>query len=210
MNSAMSGRSSRVWDVVDNGPWWVTVDLVEGEGMAGIAHALRGCLEGMRIGVHLWSVANANNAERLLAGRDGAAPYLILAVHADGQRLRFLSSSVGRPEGTTYTAVELRSMLDVGGRTVIALGCSAGSPELRDAFLAAGARAFVAPSGAPFGHAALVFATLLFFNLTQGDALEAAVVNARAAHPEFEMWSLASRTPVVEEKGEPDATVEPV
>lgn len=163
--------------------------------MSPLAHALRSSLEVMRIGVQLWPVANVDNAERLLRGQDGSSPYLVLAVHADGLRLRFLPGSVERPEGTSYSAEELRSVLRVSGRHVIALGCFAGSAGLADAFLSAGVRAYIAPRGAPFAHAAFTFVTLLFFQLTQCHSLEEAIENARAAHPEFEMWQLATGKP---------------
>jgi hypothetical protein len=188
-------RASRVWEVDVNGPWWTEVDLVEGQGMSPITHALRPALEVMRIGVQLWPVANVDNVERLLRGQDGHSPYLLLAVHADGAGLHFLPGSVDRPEGTSYSVEVLRSVLRVTGRNVIALGCFAGSTAMTDAFLAAGATTYVAPRGAPFAHAAFTFVTLLFFHLTQCHSLEEAIENARAAHPEFEMWQMATGVP---------------
>ncbi len=173
--------------------------------MSPVALALRSSLEVMRIGVQLWPVANIDNAERLLRGQDGRAPYLVLAVHADGTGLRFLPGSVDRPEGTSYSVEALRSVLRVSGRDVIALGCSAGSAGLTDAFLSAGARSYLAPRGAPFAHAASTFVTLLFFHLTQCHSLEEATENARAAHPEFAMWRMetsgAAHLPRTEMRG---------
>ena len=95
---------------------------------------------------------------------------------------------------TSYTAEELADIVRLPGKVVLSIGCASGSQEFADVFFSGGASAYIAPVISPFGHAAPVFVTLLFFALTQGRTLEDAVDIARAADPELAIWTLFTAT----------------
>ena len=185
-------RSSRVLDVGKGFTWWTTVDVFAGggAGMSEVVQAIRSSLECMRIGVRHWPIANEGIARGLFSGAEGDAPYVVLAMHGDHGRLLFLPSSPESGMKTSYSVEELAGIVRLRGRVVVSVGCASGSPEFAEVFLSGGASAYIAPVISPFGHAAPVFVTLLFFALTQGRTLEDAVEVARAADRELAIWQL--------------------
>ena len=56
--------------------------------------------------------------------------------------------------------------------------------------LDAGAAAYVAPVGAPFGYASFFAPVFLFYELTEGRSLDEAVERLRAHDRELGMWRL--------------------
>ena len=91
---------------------------------------------------------------------------------------------------TSYSVDELAAIVRLPGKVIVSVGCASGSPELADVFLSCGASAYIAPLTSPFGHAAPVFVTVLFFALTQGRTLEEAVEVARSVDRELAIWQL--------------------
>ncbi len=91
---------------------------------------------------------------------------------------------------TSYSVDELADIVRLPGKVIVSVGCASGSPELADVFLSSGATAYIAPVTSPFGHAAPVFVTILFFALTQGRTLEEAVEVARSVDRELAIWQL--------------------
>ena len=185
-------RSSRVLDVGKGFTWWTTADVFSGggAGMPEVTQAIRSSLECMRIGVRHWPIANEGIARSLLSGAEGDAPYVVLAMHGEHGQLLFLPNSPTSQMKTSYSVEELAGIVRLPGKVVVSVGCASGSPELAEVFLSGGASAYVAPVISPFGHAAPVFVTLLFFALTQGRTLEEAVEAARAVDRELAIWRL--------------------
>ncbi|MEN2419719.1 hypothetical protein AABB02_16660 [Streptomyces rimosus] len=68
-----------------------------------------------------------------------------------------------------------------------------GAPTLTDAFLDAGASAYIAPSGAPFGYAGVFAPLFLFYELTEQRTLTEAVTRLRAHDGELGMWDMRHR-----------------
>lgn len=81
----------------------------------------------------------------------------------------------------------------LAGRVVIACACQSGAPRMGRAFLAAGATAYIAPDGYPFGEDVIVFISVLFHGLLAlGLKLDEAVRRARAAGRSSELFQLYS------------------
>jgi hypothetical protein len=85
---------------------------------------------------------------------------------------------------------ELRSFACLPESVVIATGCDTGNAELAEAFFSAGASAYVAPAGAPFGYASVFAPIFLFYELTERRSLDQAVDRLRAHDAELSMWRL--------------------
>jgi hypothetical protein len=88
---------------------------------------------------------------------------------------------------------DIRQLARLQGSVVIATGCDTGAPGLADAFLDAGADAYVAPAGAPFGYASFFAPLFLFYELTEGRTLAEAVARLQAHDRELAMWCLFRR-----------------
>ncbi len=85
----------------------------------------------------------------------------------------------------------MRRVADLRGATVIATGGELGTDAMADAFLDAGAEAYVAPTGAPFAYASVFAVAMLFYDLTEGRSLDAAVDKLREHDDELAMWQLS-------------------
>lgn len=181
-------RPSRIWEVTEGPTRWTTVDIVQGYEMADTVHAIRSSLETMKIGVNVWRLANERNVRRVLGGTDVDAPFLVVAMHGDSGRLLLAPGSSTPGFTSSFTMDEVRSMLHVHDKVVIGMGCASGTPEWADVYMGAGAIDYVAPSGAPFAHAAPLFVIVLFYALTQGRDLADAVELARGLDGELASW----------------------
>ncbi|MGH9225568.1 MAG: hypothetical protein ACRD2W_17685 [Acidimicrobiales bacterium] len=186
-------RRSRVWDVADGATWWTSVDVIAGHATSAIVSPIRASLESMRIGVSLWSLANEKNARRVFGGENSGAPYVIVAMHGDSGRM-ILSPGDPTPGRTSsFSMDEVREMLRVPGKVVIAVGCVSGTQEWADVFFDGGATDYIAPAAAPFAHAAPLFVSLLFYGLTQHQSLADAVELARGVDDELAVWTHFTR-----------------
>ncbi len=74
------------------------------------------------------------------------------------------------------------------GATVIATGCDTGHPVLVRAVLDCGAAAYVAPDGAPFGHAGFFPPVFLVYELTEQRSLAEAVHRLGRHDRELRTW----------------------
>ena len=106
------------------------------------------------------------------------------------RRTSGISHLVGSPTSFAGVTENLRAHFRLTGSTVLSLGCTTGSDEMADAFLAAGAKAFAGPSGYPDASDAIVFTHLLFHGLAQGAEIEAAAERARDFAPTLTEWRL--------------------
>jgi hypothetical protein len=184
-------RPSRVREVQAGATGWTRVDVIDVEAYEAVA--LRAVLEQFGIRVQLFPVGQARHLVAAL-GAEARAPYVVLACHGDEGRILLgeLAEEVERfqPVHGSLGPDEVRRFADLPGSVVICTGCDTGTPELADAFLAAGASAYLAPAGAPFGYASVFAPAFLFYELTERRSLEQAVERLRAHDRELAMWRL--------------------
>ena len=184
-------RPSRIREVQAGATSWTSVHLVDVEFMH--ADALRQALETFGVGVTRTSVGQSRHLVEALAGGH-PAPFVLLACHGDEGRIVLpeLAPEVERyqPFHGGVTPEDLGSFARFEGATVIATGCDTGHPGLVDAVLGAGAGAYLAPTGAPFGYASFFAPVFLFYELTQLRSLDEAVRRLAAHDRELGMWRL--------------------
>lgn len=181
-------RPSRVWDVADGATWWTSVDVFAGEAMSPLVELIRASLESMRIGVSLWSLTNERNVRRVFRGENSDAPYVIVAMHGDTGKMVLSPGAEPRRFKASFSLEEVREMLRVPGKIVIAVGCVSGTPEWAEVFFDAGATDYIAPAAAPFAYAAPLFVSLVFYGLTHYRSLADAVELARGVDSELAHW----------------------
>ncbi len=182
-------RPSRIREVQGGALSWTRVRLIDTSGQG---DALRPLLETLGIQVELCRVGQARHLAAALSGPE--VPFVVLECHGDGGEIVLdeLADEVQRfqPFGPRVTPDDVRRVADLHGATVVATGCEMGAEAMADAFLDAGAEAYVAPTGAPFGYASVFAPAMLFYDLTQGHGIDAAVERLRAHDAELAMWQL--------------------
>lgn len=178
--------------VTDGSLHWAVVDLLDIEDNT--ARTTRDALEEFGLRVDYLPVGQARHIVAALGSARPVADYVLLSCHGDEGRilLRELGGPVAdrQPFTGALGPAEVRAHLRFPGSVVISNGCETGTAELADAFLAAGARAYLAPADAPDGHDAFLAVLLLFHALAGGADLPAAVERMRGHHTEFAMWRL--------------------
>lgn len=109
-------------------------------------------------------------------GGEATAPYVVVACHGDAGRVLLLelAEEIERfqPVHGSVGPAELRQFARLPGSVVISTGCETGTSELASAVFDAGAVAYVAPTGAPFGYASAFAPLLLFYELAEGRSVE--------------------------------------
>jgi len=183
-------RPSRLREVQGGALSWTRVRLVDTNGQ-GVA--LRPLLEQLGIQVELCRVGQARHLAAALTAPD--VPYVVIECHGDGGDIVLdeLAEEVQRyqPFGPRVSPDDVRRVADLRGATVIATGCELADDAMADAFLDAGAEAYVAPTGAPFGYASVFAVAMLFYDLTEGRSLDVAVDKLRDHDDELAMWQLS-------------------
>ena len=76
------------------------------------------------------------------------------------------------------------------GQVVIATGCDTGTEALAAAFLAAGAKSYIAPTHSPMGYASVFAAAYLFYELTEERGLTEAIAKLQSHDDELAQWRL--------------------
>ncbi|MFI2240658.1 hypothetical protein [Streptomyces chrestomyceticus] len=188
-------RPSRIREVQAGRLAWTAVDLLDVESDHG--RPLRDALESFRVQVNYLPIGQPRHFVAALDGTRPVAPYVIVSCHGDeGQVLMddlAPELAAHQPFNDSAGPEEVRSHVRLPGSVVIVNGCDTGNPALADAFLDAGARAYIAPHGAPFGYAGLFAPLFLFYELTEQRPLEEAVARLRAHDDELGMWELHQR-----------------
>ena len=183
-------RPSRLREVQGGALAWTRVRLIDANGLGA---PLRPLLEQLGIQVELCRVGQARHLVAALSAPD--VPYVVLECDGDEGSilLQELAEEVQRyqPFGPRVGPDDVRRVADLRGSTVIAAGADLGTEAMADAFLDAGAEAYVAPTGSPFGYANVIAVALLFYDLTEGRSLDAAVDSLRAHDDELAMWQLS-------------------
>ena len=149
------------------------------------ATALRATLEVYNYRVTTHWVGSRKELTMLL---DGSLPLedelIILACHGDEQGIVI----PGEPQ---LGSQELGSIAKLQDKTVLSLGCMTGTPAFRDAFVKAGARAYVAPTDYPDASSALVFAAVFCYELSKGTSVSEATKKAAGTDDETGMFVLS-------------------
>jgi hypothetical protein len=182
-------RPSRIHEVQGGSLAWTRVRLIDANGLG---EALRPMLECYGIQVELCKVGQARHLAAALSAPE--TPFVVLETSGDEGDIVLdeLADEVQRfqPFGPRVTPDDVRRVADLRGATVVATGGDMGSEAMADAFLDAGAEAYVAPAGAPFGYASVFAPAMLFYELTEGRSIDAAVQRLRAHDDELARWQL--------------------
>lgn len=186
---------SRIEEVVAGKLGWTEVDLLAIDDSS--ARLVRDSLEEFGIRVHYFSIGQSRHVLAALGGDRPVAPYVIVSCH--GSAGRILLPELGGPIAGAQPFLDelgpehVREYLRIPGSTVICTGCDTGDRALAEAFLAAGAGAYFAPTDSPDGHAAFLAVLLLFYELTAGHDLGHAAARVRGYDEEMSMWKLWER-----------------
>ncbi|SBT90783.1 hypothetical protein GA0115233_102233 [Streptomyces sp. DI166] len=188
-------RPSRIRDVQAGRLAWTEVDLLDIE--SGFGKPLRDALEVFGVRVNYLPVGQPRHLVAALGSGRAVAPYVILSCHGDEGRILMdeLAAELARfqPFNGALGPDQVRAHLRLPDSTVIVNGCETGNRALADAFLDAGADAYIAPEGAPFGYASVFAPMFLFYELTQQRCLAEAVERLRVHDDELSMWQLYQR-----------------
>lgn len=142
------------------------VDIIEIED-AIEALALRSALEWWGIQVTLHLVGQAKDIVYLLSGNVSISSNIILMCHGDerGLCLPTLSDEIEaeQPYHGALTAENFREFLELPDCVVLNTGCGQGQPDVAQAFLDGGCRAYIAPIDYPSGDASLFFALHFYY-----------------------------------------------
>ena len=147
------------------------------------ANAIRTLLEGLDYQVTVHWVGSRREFVELLAGRIRTDDTVILSCHGGGD-------GIYMPDERPVGPVDLLEVANLGGKTVVSLGCMTGSLAFADAFKRAGALHYIAPIDYPEGRAAIGFTANLFFLLASGADLRGAVDRASGFHEEMSQFDL--------------------
>jgi len=139
-----------------------TVELIDID----IEGAVRELLEGFGAQVIRYPIGQPLHLVEVLEA-EVRAPYLLINAHGDerGILLPELDAEIAsnQPFDQVLTPELVREYGRISGAVVVTTACASGSQSMADAWLAAGASAYVAPSGFPGGADAVMFASHLFW-----------------------------------------------
>jgi hypothetical protein len=184
-------RPSRIRKLQAGALGWTTVDIIDID--TGEGPVIRPVLEACGVRVNMLRIGQARQLVAALGGQ-ATAPYVVLACHGDEGAIVIpeLAEEMERfqPFHGRCGPAELATFARLPGSVVIATGCDTGDPALAEAFLRAGASAYIGPRGGPFMYAAAFAPILLFYELTEKRSLEHAVTKLRAHDAELSMWRL--------------------
>lgn len=188
-------RPSRVREVQAGRLAWAEVDVIDIED--GAARPLRDALEVFGLRINYLPVGQPRHLVAALGGSRPVAPFVVICCHGDEGHILMddLADELTRFQPFTGDVgpSQVRAYFRLQGSVVLVTGCDTGRPALAAAFLDAGARAYLAPDGAPFGYASIFAPLFLFYELTELRTLEQAVARLRAHDGELAMWRLHQR-----------------
>ncbi len=184
-------RPSMIRTVAKGASYWTSIDLLDADGWGA---TIRSSLEGFGIKVNRFPVGRGQHVVNVLSGEEASAPYVILAMHGDHDKLLLpsLAEEIAATESFNgaLTPEDLSTFVDLPGRVVMSLGCETGTSNLARAFLDHGCAAYIGPEGAPFGYASMFVPMFLFYELTERRSLDEAVERLRRHDQELAMWRL--------------------
>lgn len=159
------------------------------------ALALRGVLEAWGCEVRMHLIATPCHLVKVLGGETELSPHVVLMDHgaAEGLHLPELAPQIAaeQPYGNVLTPRDLAEFLKLPNRLVINTGCSLGTPDFVEVFLAAGCRAYIGATDDPDGSAGLFYPLHFFYELQErGSSIEEAHRKASAHNAETQMYQL--------------------
>ncbi len=141
-----------------------------------LAMPIRAMLELYRLYVHTYYCCQKQNVLDVLAGKIPDADYVVLVTGGDrdpdkGSCIHFptvVEQVAGEWKSVAFRIFpeDVRQMVKLKGRTVIAVGCYAGSEPLARAFLDSGCKAYIAPTGEIDMDSTTMFVCAFFHYLT--------------------------------------------
>lgn len=158
--------------------------------------ALRQAIEvvgGFEVPVDLVAVGRCAHLIAALCGEASDADHIILSCHGDdeGIILPELHQAIAAKEAYTgrFGAGAIEKEARLAGRVVLSTGCS--TSVLAEAFLAAGASAYIAPTDYPEGPAPFAFAVTFYYHLLSlSENLRTAFEAARTVGGDAQMFAL--------------------
>ncbi|CAN7370855.1 hypothetical protein LJR098_003116 [Rhizobium sp. LjRoot98] len=146
---------------------------------------LRAILESLGAAVSLHLPGTPGDALKCLQREEKDAEYVILSGHGDENGFvlgEFVDDiDAGMLIDGSLPADALAGAIRLPAKTVISTACATGTDAFGQAFIAAGARAYAAPSDFPDGSAVPLFLHGLFYELLHGGkTLEEAIAKAQA------------------------------
>jgi len=165
--------------------------------MATLGTAIRAGLEAFGLRTCLFICASDANIWDVLSNKVPECEHIIFECHGNEGQMLFDV----HPEAQ-IGADEIRSKAHLPDKFILSLGCTTGNAELAAAFLSAGCRGFIGPSGTPHVHTGFLF-TLMFYRhllqhagigvdepkLSEREAFEA----AKRFHADAEMFTIYER-----------------
>lgn len=142
-----------------------------------LAMPVRSLLELYRLHVHMYYCCQKRNLLDVLGGRIPDADYVVLVFgggHDEDLRRggciscpRLVEEVAGRWEGVdvSFYPEDIRRLVNLQGRTVLAMGCNTGTEELARAFLESGCKAYIAPAGSIDQNSTTLFVGAFFHYL---------------------------------------------
>lgn len=184
---------SRINDVQRGELFWGEVDLLLWDtGLQG--PTIRLALEDFGLKVNLYPIGQARHVVRALSKGKDVPPYVILAVHGDGNGLPLpeLGEELAavQPFHRRITPQDIASFVDLPGAIVVSLGCDTGTDDFANAFLSGGVSAYIAPKGYPLGYASTLFSILLFYEIAQFRELPEALARINKWDEQMGLWKL--------------------
>ncbi|WP_426228055.1 hypothetical protein [Pararhizobium sp. DWP3-4] len=154
-------------------------------GDSGEALLIRAILENLGAAVVLHLPGTPGDAIKCLQRQENDPEYIILSGHGDENGFvlgEFISDiDTGMLVDGSLPAGALAGAIRLPAKTVISTACVTGTDAFGEAFLAAGARAYVAPADFPDGAAVPLFLHGLFYELLhRGKTLEEAIETAQS------------------------------
>lgn len=165
-------------------------------GDTGEAQLLRALLEHLDYAVCLDLPGKPSDFFTAFSFYGQSADMVILCAHGDEQGIIFPEMAEGVDSltlpGNRFSADLIGGMLKLPEIPIVSTACGSGTARFAQAFFAAGASAYIAPEGDPYGADTPLFLHRLFHQLRTGSAqLEDAVATANNLLPSgdgFLMW----------------------
>ena len=139
------------------------------------ALTIRGAIEEMtalNTDVVLWPAATSYQLTDALCLSRDQADHVIICCHGDGEGILFEEvvpeALGGRPFEAKVGPEQVSARARLDSQVVVCTGCGLGRQEMAEAFLEAGAAAYLAARDDPQGSAVTPFLTLFYYNLLAG------------------------------------------
>ena len=135
------------------------------------ARAIRSALEWFNVRVFTYWIGRGNDLVEILSGRDiyRDSDHLIISGHGDEGNLLMPHVDpgvleLGEPRGN-WNPDTVRKYAKLPPLLVFCSACGLGYPEMANAFLDGGARAYIGAADYPHGHAALFIVLRFYYEL---------------------------------------------